>query len=66
MLSLRGNVWDGGVPLDDTKALRQVVKGGNLPKKEKKEIIKKLDVIEKAEEKLKRPAADLRAMYGND
>jgi hypothetical protein len=36
MLSLRGNVWDGGIPLDDTKTLRRVVKGGNLPQKEKK------------------------------
>ena len=45
--------------------MRQVVKGGNLPEKEKRKTLKKIAQIEKAEEQKKKPAIDLRAMYGN-
>ena len=37
-----------------------------FPKRRKKEITKMLNRIEKEDEKQKRPAADLREMYGND
>ena len=64
MFSLYGKVY-GGAIAEDTTVLRQVVKGGNLPEKEKRKTLKKIAQIEKAEEQKKKPAIDLRAMYGN-
>ena len=48
MFSLYGNVY-GGAIAEDTTVLRQVVKGGNLPEKEKRKTLKKIAQIEKAE-----------------
>ena len=63
-LSLRGNVWAPDI-LHDTKVLKEVVKGGNLPKQQKKKASQIINRIEKQEEDAKKPALDLRAMYGN-
>lgn len=65
MLSLHGNVYSHAAP-QDTRVLRQIVKGGSLPKVEKQKLTKAITKIEKEEEKQKQPARDLRAMYGND
>jgi hypothetical protein len=63
--SLFGNVYCSPGEIADTQVLREVVKGGNLGKKQKTEITKAIKSIEKEEEKNKQPAVDLRAMYGN-
>ena len=63
--SLFGNVYCSPGEIADTQVLREVVKGGNLEKKQKTEITKAIKSIEKEEEKNKQPAVDLRAMYGN-
>jgi hypothetical protein len=64
MFSLYGNVY-GGAIAEDTTVLRQVVKGGNLPEKEKKKTLAKIAKIEKEQKEKSKPAIDLRAMYGN-
>ena len=63
--SLFDNVYCSPGEIADTQVLREVVKGGNLGKKQKTEITKAIKSIEKEEEKNKQPAVDLRAMYGN-
>ena len=63
--SLFGNVYCSPGEIADTQVLREVVKGGNLGKKQKTETTKAIKSIEKEEEKNKQPAVDLRAMYGN-
>ena len=63
--SLFGNVYCSPGEIADTQVLREVVKGGNLGKKQKTEITKAIKSIEKEEEKNKQPAVDLRAMYGS-
>jgi len=65
MLSLYGNVYTSGITADPA-VLREVVKGGNLKKKDKDKIVKAIAKVEKEEEKAKMPAVDLRAMYGNN
>ena len=65
MLSLYGNVYTSGITADPA-VLREVVKGGNLKKKDKAKIVKAIAKVEKEEEKAKMPAVDLRAMYGNN
>ena len=65
MLSLYGNVYTSGITADPA-VLREVVKGGNLKKKDKAKIVKAITKVEKEEEKAKMPAVDLRAMYGNN
>ena len=62
---LRGNIYSPDVSTD-TQVLREVIKGGNLPAKEKKKAERLVKSIEKEEEKEKKPALDLRAMYGNN
>ena len=61
---LRGNIYSPDVSTD-TQVLREVIKGGNLAPKEKKKAERLVKSIEKEEEKEKKPALDLRAMYGN-
>ena len=64
MLSLFGNIYSGG-HINDTTVLREAIKGGNYSKQEKHKMTKIINKVEKEEEKLKQPALDLRAMYGN-
>ena len=64
MLSLYGNVYTSGHTADPA-VLKQVVRSGNLEKQDKAKIVKAIVTAEKAEEKAKMPALDLRAMYGN-
>ena len=65
MLSLYGNVYTSGITADPA-VLKQVVRSGNLEKEDKAKIVKAITKVEKAEEKAKMPAVDLRAMYGNN
>ena len=64
MLSLYGNVYTSGHTADPA-VLKQVVRSGNLEKQDKAKIVKAIVAAEKADEKAKTPALDLRAMYGN-
>jgi len=64
MLSLYGNIYTSGNTADPA-VLREVVKGGNLKKEDKAKIVKAIVAAEKADEKAKMPAVNLRAMYGN-
>ena len=61
---LRGNIYSPEIGTD-TQVLRQVIKGGNLPAAQKKKAQQLVKSIEKEEESAKKPALDLRAMYGN-
>ena len=65
MLSLYGNVYTSGITADPA-VLKQVVRSGNLEKEDKAKIVKAITKVEKAEEKAKMSAVDLRAMYGNN
>ena len=65
MLSLYGNVYTSGHTADPA-VLKQVVRSGNLEKQDKAKIVKAIVAAEKADEKAKLPALDLRAMYGNN
>ena len=64
MLSLHGNVYTTGHTADPA-VLKQVIRSGNLGEKDKAKIVKAIVVVEKAKEKAKIPALNLRAMYGN-
>jgi hypothetical protein len=64
MLSLYGNVYTSGHTADPA-VLKQVVRSGNLEKQDKAKIVKAIVAAEKADEKAKMPAVNLRAMYGN-
>ena len=64
MLSLYGHIYTSGHTADPA-VLKQVVRSGNLEKQDKAKIVKAIVAAEKAEEKAKMPALDLRAMYGN-
>jgi len=61
---LRGNVYAPHIS-NDTNVLKEVIKGGNLPKEQKKKASQIIQKIEKEEKREKTPALDLRAMYGN-
>ena len=64
MLPLHGNVFTTGHTADPA-VLKQAVRSGNLEKQDKAKIVKAIVAVEKAEEKAKMPALELRAMYGN-
>ena len=64
MLSLRGNIYTPELSAN-AEVLRQVIKDGNLPPKEKKKLAAAFNQMEERQEQQKKPAMDLRAMYGN-
>ena len=57
MLSLHGNVYTSGITADPA-VLKQVVRSGNLEKRDKAKIVKAIAKIEKEDEKSKVPAVD--------
>ena len=63
-LSLRGNLYAPEISRDP-KVLKEVINGGNLPSEQKKKASQIINRIEKQEVDAKKPALDLRAMYGN-